>query len=417
MSLTLGQDEVFLSRRTRLTSEREQEKQSHNRRRTISTGFEQGHQRAGQKIEGKSFTEDRKTQSFSTDIPMITRNLLRKISTFSSFQEDAEEENQNGQDISTDEHVPKLNIKKLPGFSIVLNIIGVIVFQLGNVLVKRVEVDLIMLLLIRDIFISFELIPFTTYYGEALPPTKFQKMLLIFQGVIGGLNSMAHYYAVTVLPLGDVMMISAVKLVFITFFSCIFLKEACGMFEILNISLTVGGILLVVKPPFIFGDSNQEYTTHMFHTAMILMASNAMVSLTAIISRQLRDTHWSVVCFYTKLVSIIQLLIVSAFLGSYCLPGCGLLRFHMIVLSLIANIAQVFYVICLQNEEAHIIGFSDNASNIIVSQIFQVIFFIQIPKLLTILGFLLVLTSMILIGVKKVLENRRQATVNNENKS
>ena len=153
----------------------------------------------------------------------------------------------------------------------------------------------------------------------------------------------------------------------------------------------------------------------MFYTAMILMASNAMVSLTAIISRELWDTHWSVVCFYTKIVSIAQLVIVSVFLSTPCLPECGLLRFNIIVLSLIATIAQVFYVISLQNEEAHIIGFCDNASNIIVSQIFQVIFFTQIPKLLTVVGFLLVLSSMILIGVKKVWENRRHATASNTN--
>ena len=158
---------------------------------------------------------------------------------------------------------------------------------------------------------------------------------------------MVHYYAVTVLPLGDVMMIS------------------------------------VVKPIF--------------------------VSFTTIISRQLRDTHWSVLCLSSKVVGTIQLVVICIYLGVYCLPECGLLRFNIIILSLIANIPQVFYIICLQNEEAHIIGLSDNASNIIVSQIFQIIFFSQIPKMLKLIGFFLVLSSMILLGAKKIWENKYKA--------
>ena len=40
---------------------------------------------------------------------------------------------------------------------------------------------------------------------------------------------------------------------FVTLLSCLFLKEACGLFEIFNLALVIGGIVLVVQPPFIFG--------------------------------------------------------------------------------------------------------------------------------------------------------------------
>ena len=85
----------------------------------------------------------------------------------------------------------------------------------------------------------------------------------------------------------------------------------------------------------------------------------------------------------------------------------NILSTKIIVMSLVANVAMVFYVICLQNEEAHIIGLSDNASNIIVSQLFGILFFSQIPKTLKLLGFFLVLLSMLMIGGKKILDNRK----------
>ena len=402
MSLTLGQDEIFLSRKTRQTSTSEQQNNVHHgRRRTVSTGFEQS------RCKG-SFADNRKAHSFSKDIPFVTKNILRKISTLESFQENLE---------NLPEKIPvaKLTwLKQLPGFSIVLNIIGVIIFQFGNVLAKNVEMDLVLMLLMRDILITSQMAPFTIHYGENLPP-KGKKLLLVVHGVIAGLHNLAHFYAVNVLPLGDVMMVSAVKPIFITFFSCVFLKEACRIFEIVNLFLVLGGIVLVVQPPLIFGDSNQEYTTHMFYTAMVLMASNAMVSFTAIISRHLRDTHWSVMCLSSKVISTIQLLGVCIYFGTFCLPECGLIRFNIIILSFIAYITQALYIICLQHEEAHIIGLSDNASNIIVSQIFQIIFFSQIPKTLKVVGFLLVLASMIMLGGKKIWDSKHKKTDNGDN--
>ena len=35
--------------------------------------------------------------------------------------------------------------------------------------------------------------------------------------------------------------------VFVTLLSCIFLKEACGLFEIINLVLVLGGITLVIQ--------------------------------------------------------------------------------------------------------------------------------------------------------------------------
>ena len=54
------------------------------------------------------------------------------------------------------------------------------------------------------------------------------------------------------LPLADVMMISSTRLAVTTVLSCVFLKEACGAVEIINLLLTLSGVFLVVQPPAIF---------------------------------------------------------------------------------------------------------------------------------------------------------------------
>ena len=73
-----------------------------------------------------------------------------------------------------------------------------------------------------------------------------------------GLQLMGHFYAIKYLPISDITMISSIKPVFSTLLACIFLKESCGVLEILNLVLVVSGICLVVQPDFIFGQTDSQ---------------------------------------------------------------------------------------------------------------------------------------------------------------
>ena len=51
-------------------------------------------------------------------------------------------------------------------------------------------------------------------------------------------------------------MISATSPVFVTLLARIFLQEPCGVFEVLNIIVTMVGVVIVMRPPFIFGSGD-----------------------------------------------------------------------------------------------------------------------------------------------------------------
>ena len=89
-----------------------------------------------------------------------------------------------------------------------------------------------------------------------LNPFPRDKMwLLALRGLADGVNLMMQFYALKVLPLGDVTMMSCIKVnchiltafcplpcctgqvAFVNLFSCIFLKEPCGIPEIISILL------------------------------------------------------------------------------------------------------------------------------------------------------------------------------------
>ena len=125
------------------------------------------------------------------------------------------------------------------------------------------------------------------------------------------------------LPIGDVMMISAIKPAIVTLLSCVFLKESCGAVEVLNLLLTLTGIFLVVQPSVVFGESSPGYTNHMTYTAIGLLLANILGSCINVIIRYMRHVHWTSLALSARLVTSSQMFLVCAISGFLCLPSCG----------------------------------------------------------------------------------------------
>ncbi len=53
--------------------------------------------------------------------------------------------------------------------------------------------------------------------------------------------------------LGDAYTLSSTTPIFVTVFACLCLQERFGLFEVANIFFTLLGIILVFRPPFLFG--------------------------------------------------------------------------------------------------------------------------------------------------------------------
>ena len=62
------------------------------------------------------------------------------------------------------------------------------------------------------------------------------------------------------MPIGDMTMIAASGTFFTCIFARIFLKEPIKKLNLLNIVFVLGGIMLIARPPFIFGGENELYT-------------------------------------------------------------------------------------------------------------------------------------------------------------
>ena len=219
------------------------------------------------------------------------------------------------------------------------------------------------------------------------------------------MSFVGHFYAVRYLPIADVAMITSVKPVVITLLSCVLLKEPCGLFEVFNLVLVIVGIFLVVQPPFLFhptGPQYTEYSSHMFYTSLGLLASQCLAATTTTIIRYLRDMHWATLAISTKILNILELVVICAYLQLFCLPDDAGERLGILGLAFLGFAQQVLHIVSLKLEEAHVVGLVQNSLDILVSFALQMIVFRDIPGHWKVLGAALILTSVVSVGVKKV---------------
>ena len=114
---------------------------------------------------------------------------------------------------------------------------------------------------------------------------------LIVRSVIGLINNTVGYFAVKHMPIGDMTMIAASSTFFACIYARIFLKEPIKLLNLSNILFVIVGILLISKPPFIFGgdendiyskDNLAKYAVAILTAQSIFLSPNIFITLRAL---------------------------------------------------------------------------------------------------------------------------------------
>ncbi|CRL00287.1 CLUMA_CG013560, isoform A [Clunio marinus] len=286
-------------------------------------------------------------------------------------------------------------------YGIFFAVLSSVCYSLCSVIVKfLVGVSPIELSLFRFLGVLLPSIPYVVYKNENIFPEDNRKMLAL-RGMLGSAGLMLSFYAFQNMQLGDSSVIIFSTPVFVAIFSRIFLKETCGPFNIFTIILTSLGIVFIVKPPIIFGEDegSENERTDYFWGPLAALASAIFTANAMIIIRMLRGLHHSVVicnfgvfaCFFTLIMLIIT--------NTFCLPPCEN-RFLILMLGIFSFWGQLLLTISLKMEEAGVISIA-RSTTIVFAFIWQVIFFKQIPCFYSILGALLIVSSVGLNALKK----------------
>ncbi|XP_031626493.1 solute carrier family 35 member G1 [Contarinia nasturtii] len=281
-------------------------------------------------------------------------------------------------------------------------------FSLCSVIVKElVDINPVELASFRFIGVLLPSIPILVYKQEDVFPSG-KRTILLLRCFVGTTGLILSFYAFRHMPLADASVIIFSTPVFVAIFANLFLKEPCGLFNAFTILLTLFGVVLITRPSMIFGDTMSGFTDELFiddehdnmwgavaAIASTLFGANAYVTL-----RALKGIHYSVIMSNFGAFGILYTVIVCWFMNVLCMPYCNSDRWMVVALGAFSFLGQILLTISLQLEEAGPVAIARSA-DIVFAFFWQTLFFKEIPNGYSIVGAIIVTTSVILTGLKR----------------
>jgi len=223
-------------------------------------------------------------------------------------------------------------------------------------------------------------------------PWGHRKGLLFFRGISGFLGLLCVFYALTQLPLADATVLQYTNPVLTALLAALFLRETLGRREVLGLVCSLVGVAFVAQPALLFGTAAGALNLVAVGVALLgaLFAAIAYVTV-----RKLRETeHPLVVVFYFPLVSTPASLPAMAFEALWPTTVEWLL---LLGIGVSTQIAQVYLTKGINVEKAGR-ALSMSYVQIVFAALWGVLFFNEVPGLLTLLGALLVVAGTIVVA-------------------
>lgn len=222
------------------------------------------------------------------------------------------------------------------------------------------------------------------------------RIFLTLRGLLGSTAMILLYYAFHATSLADATVISFSCPVFTSLFACIFLKEKYSLWDILFTAFAFTGVILIVRPPFLFGSNAAKvtgsYSDHLKGTFASL-GHAVFAAFTLVILRKMgKSVDYFLTIWYYIVIGLVECVIILFVLGEWKLPNCGIDRLFLLLIGLFGLGGQVFLTKALQIEKAGLVALM-KTMDVVFAFIFQIIFLNDIPTWWTVGGALCVVAS------------------------
>lgn len=243
-----------------------------------------------------------------------------------------------------------------------------------------------------------------------------QRKLLYIRAFLGCSVINLAYVSVHYIPLGDSTVIRFSSPVFVGVLACIFLKEHFGAFEVFFILISTAGVVMVVKPNFLFGGyGNQFDTLHEILGYALVVGAMLLSCVNFILIKKLKNlkTHPSLLVFFVSIFGIIQNSIILVVLGEVPYVPCSKSVYYVTFNGFIFCLTQILVTQAIYLENAGIIAIV-RTNSIVVAFFFDIAILKQTPSILTFVGAVMVTLSIIGVGIRKWLAQSKKMRDNHQ---
>ena len=267
---------------------------------------------------------------------------------------------------------------------------SVICFSIMDICVKWLDYYPVGQVLFLRFFIGFIPIFFIIPRKKLLSFYKTSRPgLHAFRAFTGAAAIIALFIGLRELPLADVVSLTFGGPIFVTVASIFFLSEKVGIKRWSAVFLGFIGMLLIVQPAFI--DLNFYYITPIIFCIFFACVAISVRSLSK------SEPNYRIAFYFTLLCSLLG--IATIFKGDWILPNRIDLGIF-IIMGLCGSVANLLLTQSYRLAEASLVTPIKYLS-LVFAIVFGFLIWSEIPKLLTLFGALLVITSSLIIFIRE----------------
>ena len=256
-----------------------------------------------------------------------------------------------------------------------------------------------------------------TFQKASFRMKRVAALWVLYRCVIISIGSMLAYYAYQVMPVGNAKAIVHTSPIFTGIFSRLLLNSPCNALDVILSLVTLGGVLLVIQPPFIFGTASSSF--HVLGAIFSLLC--AILQGTAyIVLRKLSfyRVHPQTLLFGCAVIGIPTSIVVTTSLHQSVVPKCWSARLYLIAIGVLTFVSHWLLTVAAKYERPTIISII-RTSDVMFAFILEYFFFGRIPNYITIIGAGLIVSC--LVGISLHLwwseEKRRKCPDDNQKNS
>lgn len=209
---------------------------------------------------------------------------------------------------------------------------------------------------------------------------KENRKILVLRSIFGTIGIVCNYYAVDRLVLSDANMLNKLSPFLVVIFCALFLKEKINLKQITMVTIAFIGALFIIKPTF-----NVEVIPYLVG---VMGAVFAALAYTCVRVLGKKEDYYTIVFFFSTF-SLISIL--PGFLAVYK-PMNIMQLVYLILAGIFASIGQFGITLAYKFAPAKEISIYDY-SGIICSAVLGIVFFNEIPDIISIIGYFVVFSA------------------------
>ncbi|KAJ7987722.1 hypothetical protein DPEC_G00329440 [Dallia pectoralis] len=299
----------------------------------------------------------------------------------------------------------KLEKKRCPGLGLFYGLLATVFFSVIALLVKTIDgVHAVEISAIRCFFQMLFVMPMLIYHKTGFLGPRDKRIYLVTRGFVGSNAMILLYYAVQQMPLADATVIMFSNPVFTSLLAWIFLKEKCTIWDCVFTVFTLAGVVMIARPPFIFGARIEgiegDYTSHLMGTIAAFGGAIGAACTFVVLRKMGKSVHYFLSVWYYAVIGFIECVIALFILGEWTVPFCGRDRWMLMLIAILGIAGQVFLTKALQIEKAGPVALMRTV-DVVLAFSFQFIFFHQKPTMWSLGGACCVVVSTCGVALRK----------------